>query len=577
MYSGRFIRGAFLVSCLSVWIVPAQAIPVDSQAESPTTFTATDALQSKLLEGQEALGAGQLDKAEKAFLEVNRLNPKSADALLGLAAIAQSQGKAERARDWMANAVAAAPGRPEILQAQARLFAEQGNPAAAVDGYRRAIVTNPDNPRFRLDLASLYLERLNKPDDAVSVLRDLVKRQPGLAVAHLNLGLACSAAGRHEESVRAITEATRLDTTNPFAFHALGLILLKQGNAASALVAFDKALAIRAVFPGALIGRADALAMLGKVDKALDAYRQAALQAPRSAMPHAMRAQLLEREKRLDDAEAAYRDALAAESNHAGVMNNLAYLLVGRKAKLDEALSLAQRAVTADPSKAGYLDTLGMAQMARGDLPAARKSFERALTLKPGNEKYREHLALALATANEASKSAVAVAPASAPVAAVVAPAAIVTVPAATTLKSVSAPPVPVVKTVAAAAPAPASVQVKPPLEDPAKVIGPLLEAWRQAWESKDVARYLSFYSKDFVPPARKSIAAWEADRRAKLEKNGAIQVRVLNPFFVLSGNVATVVFDQQYQSTTFSDAGGKRLEWIKEGSEWRIRREGPR
>lgn len=114
-------------------------------------------------------------------------------------------------------------------------------------------------------------------------------------------------------------------------------------------------------------------------------------------------------------------------------------------------------------------------------------------------------------------------------------------------------------------------------MEDPAKVIGPLLEAWRQAWETKDVARYLSFYSKDFVPPAKKSLAAWEADRRAKLEKKGDIQVRVLNPFFVLSGNVATVVFDQQYQSSNFSDAGGKRLEWIKEGSEWRIRREGSR
>lgn len=79
------------------------------------------------------------------------------------------------------------------------------------------------------------------------------------------------------------------------------------------------------------------------------------------------------------------------------------------------------------------------------------------------------------------------------------------------------------------------------------------------------------------MPPARKSTAVWAADRRVKLEKKGEIKVRVLNPFFMLSGNVATVVFEQQYQSSNFSDAGGKRLEWVKEGNEWRIRSEGPR
>ncbi|MBL8429170.1 MAG: tetratricopeptide repeat protein [Dechloromonas sp.] len=546
-----------------------------SQTDSPTTFAGTAGLQSKLQEGQEALGAGQLDRAEKAFLEVNRINPKSAEALLGLAAISQAQGKAERARDWMSSAVAAAPGRPELLQAQARLFADQGNPAAAVDSYRRAILTNPDNPQFRLDLASIYLDLLKKPDEAVSVLRDLVKRQPGLAAAHLNLGLAASVAGRHEESVRALTEATRLDSSNPFAFHSLGLALLKQGNAASALVAFDKALAQRAVFPGALIGRADALAMLGKIDNALDAYRQAALQAPRSATPHAMRAQLLMREKRFDDAEAAYRDALAADSSHAGVMNNLAYLLVGRKIKLEEALSLAQRAVSVDSSKAPFLDTLGMVQMARGDASSASKSFERALALKPADVTYREHLAQAQAAPNNASKPAAPAAAASAPGAVAAAPTAMAPVPNVVVQKPVSAQPAPASMPVAA--PVSASAQVKPPLEEPAKVIGPLLEAWRQAWETKDVTRYLSFYSKSFEPAAKKSMAAWEADRRAKLEKKGEIQVRVLNPFFAISGNVATVVFDQEYKSSNYSDTAGKRLEWVKEGTEWRIRREGPR
>lgn len=564
----RIFCQLFLVFGSFAWGASAHAMIVTTPSSPNNELAVTDPVQVKIAEAYEALRAQQTDRAEKAFLEANRLNPTAVDALLGLAMVAQSQGKAEKAREWMARAVSAAPKRPEIMQAEARLLAEQGNTDAAINRYRKAIVAFPENVQIRLELASLYLEKLNKPGDAVNVLRELIKKSPGLAVAYLNMGLALSSDSRPEEAIKALNEASRLDPANPFAPHALGLLALKQGRAEQALEAFDKALALRPEFPGAAIGRGDSLAALGKLDKALEAYQRAASLAPRSALPHAMRAQLLERSKRLDEAEAAYRDALKAEPDHSGSMNNLAYLLVMRKARLDEALTLAQRAVAADPAIAGYLDTLGMVQLTRGDVPLARKSFERALALKPANTKYREHLALAVLAANDAAKASAPAAPA--PASVPVAPAAAVAA-----LKPVVAPPVQEVKSVAATAPA--STQAKPPLEDPAKVIGPLLEGWRQAWEAKDASRYLAFYSKDFVPPAKKSLAAWEADRRAKLEKKGDIQVRVLNPFFVLSGNVATVVFDQQYQSSNFNDAGGKRLEWVKEGSEWRIRREGPR
>ena len=511
------------------WNATAQALVLEASGVPKSELMATDEVQIKINEGYAALRAQQAGMAEKAFLEANRLNPTAVEALLGLAMVAQLEGKAEKAREWMARAVSTAPKRPEIHQAEARLYADQGNLDIAATRYRKAISTFPDNSQLRLDLANLYLEKIRKPGEAINVLRDLISRNPNFAAGHLALGLAFSADGKLDESIRALSDAAKLDSSNPFIFHALGLLALRQGAPDRALEAFDKALALRADFAGAAIGRGDALAALGKTDKAIEAYLGAARLSPQSALPHAMRAQLLERQKRSDEAESAYREALKAEPEYALVMNNLAYLLVQRKFKLDEALSLAQRAVAANPAVAGYHDTLGMAQLARGDGASAHKSFEKALALNPGNAKYREHLSLA--STGTASKPAVAVAPAPA----------------------------------------------KEVADDPAKVIGPRLEGWRQAWEAKDVDRYLSFYSKDFVPPARKSTAAWAADRRVKLEKKGEIKVRVLNPFFMLSGNVATVVFEQQYQSSNFSDAGGKRLEWVKEGNEWRIRSEGPR
>lgn len=554
-----------IVFGLAGWNAAAQALVVDAAGASKSDLVAPDPVQIKINEGYEAQRAQQPAKAEQAFLEANRLNPTAVEALLGLAMVAQSQGKAEKAREWMARAVSAAPKRPEIHQAEARLFVDQGNLEIAAARYRKAISVFPDHAQLRLDLANLYLEKLGKPGEAINVLRDLISRNPNFAAGHLALGLAFSADGKLDDAVHALNDAARLDSSNPFTFHALGLLALRQGAADRALDAFDKALALRPDFAGAAIGRGDALAALGKVDKAIEAYQRAARLSPQSALPHAMRAQLLERQKRTDEAEAAYREALKAEPEHALVMNNLAYLLVTRKVKLDEALSLAQRAAAADPSVAGYQDTLGMAQLARGDGASAHKSFEKALALKPGNAKYREHLALA--ASNPVSK------PAALAVVGSVPTSAPVTQPTSAVMAKPAVTRAPDVKPLAAAAPALAKVVA----DDPAKLIGPLLEAWRQAWQTKDVARYLSFYSKDFVPPARKSREAWEADRRVKLDKKGDIQVRILNPFFMLSGNVATVVFEQQYQSSNFSDAGGKRLEWVKEGDTWRIRHEGPR
>lgn len=556
----RYYCYLLIVFGFAGWNATAQALVVEASGVPKSELMATDAVQIKINEGYAALRAQQAGMAEKAFLEANRLNPTAVEALLGLAMVAQFEGKAEKAREWMASAVSAAPNRPEIHQAEARLYADQGNLDIAATRYRKAISTFPDNSQLRLDLANLYLEKIRKPGEAINVLRDLISRNPNFAAGHLALGLAFSADGKLDESIRALSDAAKLDSSNPFIFHALGLLALRQGAPDRALDAFDKALALRADFAGAAIGRGDALAALGKTDKAIEAYQRAARLSPQSALPHAMRAQLLERQKRFDEAESAYREALKAEPEHALVMNNLAYLLVQRKSKLDEALSLAQRAVAANPAVAGYYDTLGMAQLARGDGASAHKSFEKALALNPGNAKYREHLSLA--STGTASKPAVSAAALKEPTPAPAPP-----------VKVVAALTVAEMKPAAAVALAPA----KEVVDDPAKVIGPRLEGWRQAWEAKDVDRYLSFYSKDFVPPARKSTAVWAADRRVKLEKKGEIKVRVLNPFFMLSGNVATVVFEQQYQSSNFSDAGGKRLEWVKEGNEWRIRREGPR
>ncbi len=70
---------------------------------------------------------------------------------------------------------------------------------------------------------------------------------------------------------------------------------------------------------------------------------------------------VLEREKRHDEAEAVFRQALAIEPDSAPILNYLGYMNADRGVKLEEALALIQKAVELDPASGAYKDSLGWA------------------------------------------------------------------------------------------------------------------------------------------------------------------------------------------------------------------------
>lgn len=534
MYRNRILPALVLGSGLALLVCGARA---DLIVGNPLPTLTPDTVRADLAylnKGQAALRARQFEQAEKAFGEAYRQNPRSVEAMLGLAMATHAQGKAKLARDWMSSAVAMAPGQATVLQARARMLVEQGLPSAAEESYRSAIGAHPEQTQLKLDLAALYTDQLKKPAQAIPLLRDLIRQNPELATAYLQLGLALSAEGKLDEAGRALDDAIKRAPGDSLAAHARGLLALKQGQPDRALALFDKALLLRKDFAGAMLARGDALQALGKPEQAIDAYRRAAALAPTSALPHALRAQAFERMKRPAEAEQAYREGLKLEPDNAHLANNLAFLLASQRLKLDEALTLAQRAVARESGRAAYLDTLGTVQQARGDMAAARHAFERAQSIEPTNSGIRQHLA-ELGSASAAGVSA----------------------------KQV---PAQVAAPVPAASPASA--------EDPARLVASRVEAWRLAWEAKDASRYLAFYASGFVPADKRPRSAWEADRRAKLDKKGDIQVQIGTPAYRLEGNVLQVSFEQRYQSGSYRETGRKLLEWIKEGGEWKIRRE---
>jgi murein L,D-transpeptidase YafK len=107
------------------------------------------------------------------------------------------------------------------------------------------------------------------------------------------------------------------------------------------------------------------------------------------------------------------------------------------------------------------------------------------------------------------------------------------------------------------------------------------LKDWKQAWESKNLDRYMSLHSRKF----HCRNLDWEGWKNYKARLNQqykTIQVTIENPMILKHKENVLIVFYQRYQSDKFRNEGTKRLYLIPEegdykiiGEEWDERRGG--
>jgi tetratricopeptide (TPR) repeat protein len=98
------------------------------------------------------------------------------------------------------------------------------------------------------------------------------------------------------------------------------------------------------------------------------------------------------------------------------------------------------------------------------------------------------------------------------------------------------------------------------------------VQAWARAWAAKDTAGYLGFYAPDFETPKGMSRAAWEAQRRERIEPKKSISVDAKIIRTTVQGNVATVVFRQAYRADALKNDSTKTMVLVKTGDRWLIR-----
>jgi tetratricopeptide (TPR) repeat protein len=376
------------------------------------------------------------NEAARTYEQLAEFNPTSVDIKTKWAAAllqVNDPASAARARDLLAEVTRLAPTDTRPLYLLSAAERQRKDYPAAEAAARKLIALDPDGSSGPFALAQVY-EDQRMFDKAADALTPAVARAdaPGakagrdLLTLLAHLGFAQLQAGRGEAAVRTF-ERARTVSRGQAGFEASliqAYLLAKQYDKAADLA---RAARLRKPDdPRFAQFEARALSQSGRKDRAVVVLRDAATAHPEDlalqlslaqtledagrsgeadqllattaekfpgdARVPFQRGALLERRKSYQEAEVAFRAALAEDPDHAPTLNYLGYMLADRGERLDEAVNLVEHALKLDPENGSYMDSLAWAYVRQKKYDLAEPLLRKAVAQLPSNSVVQDHL-----------------------------------------------------------------------------------------------------------------------------------------------------------------------------------------
>jgi tetratricopeptide (TPR) repeat protein len=221
--------------------------------------------------------------------------------------------------------------------------------------------------------------------DSIAVFSRALAVTDNNALAHNNLGVALTTAGRYEEGGKHFEEALRLNPKYADAHSNLGVILGMRGQNELAAAHFREAATLNPGFANAHYNLGMVLQTLGRIEESESEYRKAVDLDPFHVKARIALSQMLGERKQMAEAVRLMRDTLQINPSLVEVRNNLAWFLAvspgSTPADHQEALALAEglQREGAGGNNPMVLDTLAAAQAVNGQFAQAQATAREAI------------------------------------------------------------------------------------------------------------------------------------------------------------------------------------------------------
>jgi tetratricopeptide (TPR) repeat protein len=406
---------------------------------APASTTTSDAKQGgayfEFLKGRHLESLGQPVEALEAYERASKLEPASAQIRAEIAALHARNNRPDEAitaanaalklnaenpeAHWVLGTVYAAlveareeerTGRQPRGQAQAAAQPALPPRGEIIGHLEKARPSRLYDNSLHMTLARLYLDDENWAK-AIAVVSYVVEREPGAVDAAYMLAQAYEGAGKLNEAIATLEEATLVDPESPRAFAYLGELYGRARKWDEAAGAFDRAAVQR---PGVLdlrLRQAAALVSAGKAAAARDLLRE-------TAEAHAKEPRVLyllaEVERSLQDydgAEATARRLIALAPKQPFGPHALAQVYAQRhnyKAVIETLTPVVNGVDQPTASSRPYAPiwvSLGYAHQELGDFEKAIASFERAKRAGGDDASYDAYLVQANIAAGRKAKA----------------------------------------------------------------------------------------------------------------------------------------------------------------------------
>ncbi|HZQ19666.1 MAG TPA: tetratricopeptide repeat protein [Terriglobales bacterium] len=381
-------------------------------------------------------------KAIDAYQHAIEMDRDNLDAIRGLADSYEKDGQTDKALQQYKIIADANPEDARTYISMGEIYRRQGKLDLALQNLKKAQSMVQDSEQISYDLATIY-QIQGRYDDAISTLQDLLKKtekpdgkysqeeQENRGIFLERLGSAYADNNNEQAAIETFQQMLALGNDNaergygaiidtyrenkewPKATDVAREATQKLPNSRRLKMVYASQIAdmgqpeqglqmVKSMLDGkpdddretyvALANMYSRLKRWSDSDAALNKAEALATKQEDKENIAFLHAANLERQKKYDDAEVAFRKILVQSPDNAAVLNYLGYMLADHNMKVDDALAMIKKAVDQEPANGAYLDSLGWAYYKLGKYDLAEDNLTKASQHMGADPTVQEHL-----------------------------------------------------------------------------------------------------------------------------------------------------------------------------------------